>query len=153
MEESSNKVLFIIVGIVAVLLVISFGFLVIRSALEKGNGLTNSINDKMDNVLESQYTQYEATEVSGSQVLNVISETYSSSDPIYITVVTSAGSTVTYVCDATTLTKDNATTHSTKISNAKSKANNAYITPTGTFLGTINRNTNQAIVGITFTQQ
>ena len=153
MEESSNKVLFIIVGIVAVLLVISFGFLVVRSSLEKGNGLTNSINDKMDNVLASQYTQYEATEISGSQVLNLISETYSASDSVYITVVTNAGNTTNYVCDATTLVKDAATAHSTKMTNAKAKANAAYITPTGKFLGTVNRNTNEAIVGLTFTQQ
>lgn len=153
MEESSNKVLYIIVGIVAVLLVISFGFLLIRSALEKGNVLTNSVNDKMDNILESQYTQYEGTEVSGSQVLNLINETYTASDFVYITVTTKAGTTTTYVCDATTLDKFTSSAQSTLITNAKDKAHNNYITPTGKFVGTVVRNTNQAIVGITFQQK
>jgi len=151
--DNATKVFLIIGAVVVSLLVLTFGFGLTRGTIEKGNGLTNDVNDKIDNVLESQYTQYDATEVSGSQVLNVISETYFSSEPIYITVVTSAGSTVTYVCDTTTLTRDPSTTHSTKITAAKSKANNAYITPTGTFVGTVNRNTNQAIVGITFTQR
>lgn len=155
MEESSNKVLFIIVGIVAVLLVISFGFLVVRSALAKGNNLTNAVNDKMDNVLESTYTQWEGETISGTQVLNVINETYTSTDPICIIVVTKNGpTTVTYCCDNTTnLTKLSSAAQATAVNSAKAKANAAYITPTGKFLGTVQRNANDTIVSVTFTQQ
>lgn len=155
MEESSNKVLFIIVGIVAVLLVISFGFLVVRSALAKGNNLTNAVNDKMDNVLESTFTQWEGETISGTQVLNVINETYTSTDPICIIVVTKSGpTTVTYCCDAVgTLNKLASATQANLISNAKNKANAAYVTPTGKFLGTVQRNANDTIVSVTFTQQ
>ena len=156
MEESSNKVLFIIVGIVAVLLVISFGFLVVRSALAKGNNLTNAVNDKMDNVLESTYTQWEGETVSGTQVLNVINETYTSTDPICIIVVTGTTTTTstTYCCDAiATLVKLDSATQATRVNNAKAKANPAYITPTGKFLGTVQRNDRGTIVSVTFTQQ
>lgn len=156
MEESSNKVLFIIVGIVAVLLVISFGFLVVRSALAKGNNLTNAVNDKMDNVLESTYTQWEGETISGTQVLNVINETYTSTEPICIIVITNSDPAPgkTYCCDNTTnLTKLGSAAQATLVSNAKSKANAAYITPTGKFVGTVQRNANQTIVSVTFTQQ
>lgn len=156
MEESSNKVIFIIVGIAMVLLVVGFGVLVVRSALVKGNNLTNSINDKMDNVLETTYTQWEGEVVSGTQVLNVINETYTSTDPICIIVVTGTTTTTstTYCCDAiATLNKLDSATQATRVSNAKAKANGAYITPTGKFLGTVQRNDRNTIVSVTFTQQ
>lgn len=161
MEESSNKVLYIIVGIVAVLLVISFGFLIIRSALEKGNNLTTAVNDKMDNVLESQYTQYDAATISGSQVLNIISEVWSQTDRIAIRVVNKGGNTTTY-CNAGTYTAAGSATLGTDLTNsaqstavtaAKTKGNAAYITPTGKFLGEVCRDSNEAIVMISFTQQ
>ena len=155
MEESSNKVIFIIVGIAIVLLVVGFGVLVVRSALVKGNNLTNSINDKMDNVLETTYTQWEGEIISGTQVLNVVNETYNSTDPICIIVVTKSGpTTITYCCNnVTNLTKNTSASQATLVNNAKNKANAAYITPTGKFLGSVQRNANDTIVSVTFTQQ
>lgn len=162
MEESSNKVLYIIVGIVAVLLVISFGFLIIRSALEKGNNLTTAVNDKMDNVLESQYTQYDAATISGSQVLNIINEVWSQTDKIAIRVVTKANAAGTVYCTNGTYTAAGSATlgtvntnsaQSTLVSAAKTKGNSAYITPTGKFLGEVCRDTNESIVMINFVQQ
>ena len=153
--DSAQDVLKIIVGLALLMLVISFSVLIVASALKKGNNLTNQMNDKIDNVLESTYTQWEGETVSGTQVMNVISETYNSTDPICIIVVTKNGpTTTTYCCDATTtLTKNASATQSGLVANAKNKANAAYITPTGKFLGTITRNANDSIVSVTFTQQ
>lgn len=152
MEESSNKVLFIIAGIVMTLLVITFAFSLVNSSLSKGNELNNQASAKMDSMLESQYTQYDAATISGSQVLNIISEFYNSTEPVYVQVDTLAGPVVTYVCDATSLDKFASATQGTLVQNAKDKANTAYITPTGNFVGAVQRNANDAIIGIVFTQ-
>lgn len=152
MGDSSNKVLFIIAGIVCVLLVCGFGFAIVNSSLSRGNDLNNQMGAKVDSMLETQYTQFQGTTVSGSQVLNFINETFNSQDNVYVQVTTTAGGTVTYVCDATSLAKFTATAQSTLVQNAKNKTNNAYIFPTGNFSGAIQRNANGAIIGVQFTQ-
>lgn len=153
MEEGGNRTILIIAGIAIVLLVITFGYGIVKFAISKGNTLTNKISENIDSVLESNLTQYDGEQISGSNVLNVIKNLESGSDDVYVKVITLANSGGTfYVCDSSNNRIDTAQER-TLLKNARTKTNNNYITPSAYFEGEVIRNANNAIVGIVFTQQ
>lgn len=153
MEESSNKTMMIIAGLGSVLLVITFGFFIVNFAINKGNDITNTVSEKMDTVLESEYTQYDGEEITGSAVVNMIKTVDASSDDIYVLVKTNANTSgVYYVCDSNN-TRLDADVERGLIKDARTKTNNNYITPSEKFYGEVIRNQNKAIVGVSFTQQ
>lgn len=153
MENQGPSVLQIIAGIAMAVLVIMFGFFIVRTAIDKGQGLTNTINEKMDSAVESQYTQYADRENTGSTVMNVIKDIAAGKENIYVLVKTKANTTgVYYVCGSDNVRLESSA-QAALIKNARTKTHNDYITPSEMFFGEINRNSNNAIVGITFTQQ
>lgn len=153
MQEQSTNVIGIIAALAASLLVIGFLFFAVKSALDKGQGMVNNVNEKMDNAIESQYTQYADRENTGSTVMNVIKDIAAGKENIYVLVKTKANTTgVYYVCGSDN-TRLESSAQAALIKNARTKTHNDYITPSEMFFGEINRNSNNAIVGITFTQQ
>lgn len=151
--DSSNKVITIIASIAIVLLIVMFGFGIVTFAINKGNNLTNEISENIDTMMETEYTMYDGEIVSGSNVTNLISNTFSGSDNVYILVKTKANpSGVYYVCgtDGERLESD---VERTLVRNSKTKTNDNYIVPTGKFYGEVIRNENGAIIGIVFTQE
>lgn len=150
---SANKVLMIIAEIAAVMLVIVFGFFAVKFAIDKGKGIVNEAGETIDTTLETKYTMYDGEIISGSNVVNVISTTFSSSDNVYILVKTKENpSGVYYVCDSDCERLDS-DAERTLVRNSKTKTSANYITPTGKFYGEVMRNDNEAIVGIVFTQE
>jgi hypothetical protein len=148
-----NKVLMWIGAIAAALLILGFGFWAVKYGINKGKDTVNEAGESIDNMLETKYTMYDGEIISGSNVVNVISSTFSSSDNIYIMVKTKSNpSGVYYVCssDCEKLDHD---AQRTLVRNSKTKTNANYITPTGKFYGEVERNENGAIVGIVFTQE
>lgn len=149
----AQKVLMIIAEIAAVILIIVFGFFAVKYAIDKGRNIVNEAGENIDSTLETKYTMYDGEIISGSNVVNVISTTFSGSDNIYILVKTKENPTgVYYVCsaDCERLEHDE---ERTLVRNSKTKTNANYITPTGKFYGEVQRNDNDAIVGIVFTQE
>lgn len=153
MDDSPSKVVYIVIGLVLALLVAGFAFFVFRTVKSTGDDATKAVTGKMTAALESQYTAYEGTEVTGSEVINLINDTYAGQDEIYITVYTNADTAGKTYCYSTALAKIASATESTLVQNAKDKTKNEYITPTATFVGTVMRNANNAIIGLEFKQK
>lgn len=153
MENEGNPVLKFIAGIVLVLVIIGCIAGIVIFAVSKANTLTDDVNEQMDKIMETKYTQYDGEVISGSNLLNVIKTSYSDTEPIFIQVKTlSNTSGVYYVCDSTATPLDEATERNL-IKAAKTKSDNNYIAPTGKFYGEVQRNKNGGIIGIVFTQQ
>ena len=151
--EESGSVIKIIAGIGATLLIVTFGFFVVNYAINKGHNLTNVVSNKLDGVLESEYTQYDGREINGFTVSNLIASTRAGSDNIYISVKTTLATTpVFYVCDVDNNRLTDAA-HSALVKASKAKTDNNYINPSQIFIGTVVRTANKAIVGLEFVQQ
>lgn len=153
MEDSPNIVVRIVIGLVLTLLVGAFAFFIFRTVKSTGDDVTNQVTAKMTAALEAQYTAYEGTTVTGSEVINLINDTYAGQEPIYITVCTNLDAGGKTYCYSTALAKISSTTESTLVQSAKDKSKDEYITPNGQFVGTVVRNDNNAIVGLKFTQK
>ena len=152
-DESSSKVITLIAGIATTLLVITFGFFIVNTLLSKGNDITNDLTNKLDSMLEAEYVQYDGAEVYGSVVSNLITSARNGDDNIYIAVTTLQSSSATYYVSDNKNVRIEDTAHSTLVKASKTKTSNEYINPSAKFLGTVVRNSNKAIVGITFVQQ
>ena len=154
-----EKLILAIVGLVIVLLVAGWAIKTTRNTQDQANGVNTQLSDKVNTALEMQYTQYDGKVVSGSEVVNMIKDTYAASDYIQVGVKTSAGSTVAFVTDrtigATTAGPGNksSATYTAAIANAENITNANYISPTGSFKGVLTRDANGTIVEILFTQQ
>lgn len=161
MESGITKILILVSSILVVLLVITFGIRTYRNTQDQANAIGSQITDKVTNALELQYTQYDGAIISGSEVLNVIKDTYQASDYAQIAVKTSAAASAQiYVTDRTfnaaTVgpgTKAAQATYSGYITNAQDKTNANYIAPTGKFKGEVTRDANGTIVQVYFEQQ
>ena len=117
------------------------------------------MSDKVNNALEMQYTQYDGKVISGSELVNLIKDTYAATDYIQIGVKTNAGGQVAFITNraigATTAgpgTKNDAG-YRTAIGNAEDITSGNYIAPTGSFKGVLTRDANGTIVELMFTQQ
>lgn len=134
----------IAIGVVLLALVAVFAFHSTNSGIENGNraiAKTEKISAALD---ESEYTQYDNTIVTGSQVLQVIKS--NTEKGVTISVKMKAGDAVDYVYGASDAAD--------KIKNATTRGNAAYIAPSGLFYGTITRSTStNEITKLTFELQ
>lgn len=153
MENEANPVIKFLIGVVLVLFVGGVIVGIVTLMAKKAQSVGDEALAMTDNILETKYTQYDGESISGSNVLNLIKQTYADSEEVYICVKTAANTGgVFYVCDQSAAKlPDN--TQKALVKDATTKSNNNYITPTKKFLGTVDRNTNGAIIGITFEQQ
>ncbi len=150
-----EKILHIIAGVAITLLVIGITYGIVTFSSNKVDGYTTEFDNNMTQIIESKYTKYDGAATSGSLVLNLIKTTYSGAneDPIYIQVKTASNTAgVYYVCDSGG-TKLDSSTESGLVRNAQKKGNGNYITPSATFTGQVDRDSNGTIIGITFTQE
>lgn len=156
------KILLFIGGGVIVLLVIMFGIRQFRNTQDQANAIGTQISDKVNNALELTYTQYDGKVISGADVVNVIKDTYASSDYVQVAVKTSGmGTAQIYVTDRAFTTPTATTTTlgpGTKVTTfdmhgAETKTDAGYISPTGKFKGFISRDANGTIVQLYFEQQ
>lgn len=92
MGETISKALLIVGGISLALLLISFVYSAYTSQADNAQLAISKTNEMNNSLMESEYTQYDAVTVSGSEVVNVIKK--HAKDELYICVV--IGSNTTY---------------------------------------------------------
>ena len=148
--ENSLKGLMLAAGIIITCIIISLGFYIAREASDTASSGTGQINELQAEFAETSKTMYENTEVSGSEVINVIRKF---SDEMIGVRVQTKKNTSYYIYqfnDADGSLK-NASTLDYKSAQNAASAN--YINPTGRFLGSVVRDANGTITGLSFVQQ
>ena len=151
--ENSLKGLILAAGIAITLTIVGLGFYVSRNSTNTVQAGADKINDMTTEFMNSDMLMYDGTDVQGSEVLNVINKY--SSDKLAIVVTNKAGVTVAYGYDIVGST-DNyelGTESVALLANAKDSSHKNYINTTKSFTGEILYNSNEAIVGIHFTQK
>ena len=152
MEESSNKMLGMIAGVILTILVITAAFFIYtRSKSNLDNSLA-AMDNLSNSMAEAEITQYAGNKVSGVTVMNAIK--YFDNAGTKINIKVTLTDTVDYVC---TVNSDyeftDVTNMSALIKNAETASDPNYINPTLSFTGTLVRNPDtNAIVGITYTK-
>lgn len=140
MEESGNSALRIAGGVIITVLVITLAFSIYMLARSTNSSATKQINKLSSQMAESEYTQYEGIEVTGSEVVNVIKQFQK--DDVIIEVVV-GGSTADY-----------GEGQAGTLSDASDRTSSNYINPNSMFLGSIERDANtDAIKKLIFTKQ
>ncbi len=155
--DAVQTIILIIVGVVCACIVGSFVFSAIRSRMDTGEATMTQVAEMDQAMLESEFTKYDATEITGSQVINIIKKYEQQSTKIYV-VVNNGRSETQYV-----YTSDFSSRTTVKAKDAKDKADlNTYINPSATFLGEVIRDGGDVdggttgtgtIIGLKFTKQ
>lgn len=148
--ENSLKGLILAAGTVITCIIISLGFYIAREAKDtaaSGAGQINKLNAEFS---ENEKTLYDGTEVSGSEVLNVIRRFQN--DTCGICVQTNKSQTFYgYKFNLTSGNLEEQVNNTYKT--ARVEESDAYINPNARFLGNVVRDVNGTITGIEFTQQ
>lgn len=148
--ENSLKGLMLAAGIIITCIIISLGFYIAREASDTASSGTGQINELQAEFADTSKTMYENTEVSGSEVINVIRKF--SDEMIGVKVQTKKNTSYyIYQFSDTDGSLKNASTLDYKSAQNATSAN--YINPTGRFLGAVVRDANGTITGLSFVQQ
>lgn len=148
--ENSLKGLVLAAGTIITCIVIGLGFYIAREARDTASGGAGQINRLNAEFSDTSKTMYEGTEVSGSEVLNVVRKFQNES--VGIMVKTNKTSTFyTYMFDLTNGELGSKTASDYK--QAQNELSNSYINPNGRFEGGVVRDNNGTITGLTFTQK
>jgi len=148
--ENSLKGLSLAAGIIITCIIISLGFYIAREASDTaslGAGQISKLNAEFS---DASLTMYDGTQVSGSEVINVIRKF--AEDKIGILVVTNKSSTY-YIYHFDTETGELAETADANYRTARDTSSASYINPTGRFDGTVVRDANGTITGLVFLQE
>ena len=147
--ENSLKGLSLAAGIIITCIIISLGFYIAREASDTaslGEGQISKLNSEFS---DASLTMYDGTEVSGSEVLNVIRKF--EEDNIGILVSTNKSSTYygfAFDVESGELGKGS----SANYKNARDSESESYIYPNGRFNGNVVRDVNGTITGLVFLQ-
>ena len=148
--ENSLKGLMLAAGIIITCIIISLGFYIAREASDTASSGTGQINELQAEFADTSKTMYENTEVSGSEVINVIRKF--SDEMIGVKVQTKKNTSYyIYQFNDTDGSLKNASTLDYKSAQNATSAN--YINTTGRFLGAVIRDANGTITGLSFVQQ
>ena len=148
--ENSLKGLMLAAGIIITCIIISLGFYIAREASDTASSGTGQINELQAEFADTSKTMYENTEVSGSEVINVIRKF--SDEMIGVKVQTKKNTSYyIYQFNDTDGSLKNASTLDYK--SAQNWACSNYINPTGGFLVAVVRDANGTITGLSFVQQ
>lgn len=147
MDKPLSEVIFIISCVVFGAIVIIWGGGQVRSNMEKADKASTQMDNATESLLESEYTIYEASEKTGSSVINLISKHEQEGTKICIEVDNGSGSYIQYCYNNNLTAKADA-----KIVNAKNKSDlTTYINPKAPFLGHVVRDeATGAIIGLQF---
>ncbi|MCI8372989.1 MAG: hypothetical protein HFI75_11475 [Lachnospiraceae bacterium] len=148
--ENSLKGLVLAAGTIITCIVIGLGFYIAREARDTASSGAGQINKLNAEFSDTSKTMYEGTEVSGSEVLNVIRKFQD--EAVGIMVKTNKTSTYyIYQFDTSSGELKGKTTEDYKV--AQNELSNSYINPNGRFEGGVVRDSNGTITGLTFTQK
>ncbi|MBO5154470.1 MAG: hypothetical protein J6C00_09000 [Eubacterium sp.] len=148
--ENSLKGLMLAAGIIITCIIISLGFYIAREASDTASSGTGQINELQAEFADTSKTMYENTEVSGSEVINVIRKFGDEMIGIKVQTKKNTSYYIYQFSDADGSLK-NASTLDYKSAQNAASAN--YINPTGRFLGSVVRDANGTITGLSFVQQ
>ncbi len=132
-------------------IIISVGFYIAREASDTASSGAGQINELQAEFSDTSKTMYDNTEVSGSEVINVIRKF--ADETVGIKVVTKKGSASYYNYKFDEKNGDLSGESDADYKSAQIATSASYINPTGRFLGSIVRDANGTITGLTFTQQ
>jgi hypothetical protein len=152
--ENSLKAIIIGAGVVITMIVVSIGFLLMRSGQSTAQNAINRLDQISSEMSESQYTMYDGMEIRGSEVVNVLRKY--KDEYIGICVKTKKNpSGVWYVYDVTLIGNEaEIGSPSTKsISDTMDETKDEYINPNGVFIGSIARDENGRIAALMFEQK
>lgn len=146
MDESSNKMLTMIAGLILTLLVITAGFFIYTNAKSNMDSAINQMDDLSNSMIESRITQYTGNSVSGITVMNAINYFRDKGEKLCVTVkIGDTTTTYLYNSELSTAISDEV------IEKAEDSSSSTYINPMLNFKGTIKRNNNtKAIIGIEY---
>lgn len=148
--ENSLKGLMLAAGIIITCIIISLGFYIAREASDTANSGTGQINEMRAEFENTSKTMYDNTEVSGSEVLNVIRKF---SDETLAVRVQTKKSTTFYNYQINEGDGSIRDSSNADYKSAQVVTNDSYINPTGRFLGSVIRDANGTITGLSFVQQ
>lgn len=152
--ENSLKAILIGAGVVITMIVVSIGFLLMRSGqstTQTAIGKLSQINTEMS---ESQYTMYDGMENRGNEVVNILKKF--KDEHIGIQIKTNKIPSGTWYIHNVTIANNVGTIMSestNKITDTMDETHNQYINPNGKFLGELVRDENGTVVALVFTQQ
>ena len=148
--ENSLKGLLLAAGTIITCVIIGLGFYIAREARDtaaNGAGQISKLNAEFN---ESDKVIYDGLKVSGSEVINVINKF--KNETISIKVTTKKGTAYyNYAlnADETGIANEGGSS----IKSAQDSSSSNYINPNEQFLGTVIRDINNTIIGISFLQQ
>ena len=148
--ENSLKGLMLAAGIIITCIIISLGFYIAREASDTASSGTGQINELQAEFADTSKTMYENTEVSGSEVINVIRKF---SDEMIGIKVQTKKNTSYYIYQFNDADGSLKNASSLDYKSAQNSINVNYINPTGRFLGAVVRDVNGTITGLSFVQQ
>lgn len=153
--ENSLKAIIIGAGVVITMIVVSIGFLLMRSGQNTAQKTISKLDQISSEMSESEYTMYDGMEVRGSEVVNVLRKY--KDEYIGICVKTKKNPSGTWYVYDVTLNGNEAEIGSPStdsISDTMDETNNNhYINPNGVFIGSIARDKNGRIAALMFEQK
>lgn len=154
--ENSLKALLLAAAVAITLTVITMGFFILKQA----QGITKSASEKVNQVgieiEEAEFTMYDHTKVSGTEVVNVVRKYQDERIGIQVETKKNASSAdewFGYTITSSDGTYEIGSSSSSDIDELIDSSNNNYVNPNGQFLGEIIRNENNNIIGLIFEQQ
>lgn len=148
--ENSLKGLMLAAGIIITCIIISLGFYIAREASDTASSGTGQIHQLQAEFADTSKTMYENTEVSGSEVINVIRKF---SDEMIGIKVQTKKNTSFYIYQFNESDGSLGAVSTNDVKRAQTPSNASYINPTGRFLGAVVRDANGTITGLSFVQQ
>ena len=148
--ENSLKGLMMAAGIIITCIIISRGFYIAREASDTASSGTGQINELQAEFADTSKMMYENTEVSGSEVINVIRKF---GDEMLGVKVQTKKNTSYYIYQFNDADGSLKGSSALDYKSAQVATNSNYINPTGRFLGAVVRDANGTITGLSFVQQ
>lgn len=148
--ENSLKGLMLAAGIIITCIIISLGFYIAREASDTASSGTRQISELQEEFTDASKTMYDNTEVSGSEVINVIRKF---SDEMLGIKVQTKKNTSYYNYQFSDADGSLGQRAATDYKTAQVATNTNYINPAGRFLGNVIRDANGTITGLFFQQQ
>lgn len=152
-----GKVLLFAAGLMLTISFIGLGIYFFRVSKDASNASGKQLTKIMSEFSEGDKSMYDGLQVSGSEVINVI--TKFKNEDIGIIVNTKKSANVCYIRTLTASQSDGVTSYTlgsiatTSIKNAQDIDNSLYINPQAQFNGEVLKDMNNVLVGIEFTQE
>lgn len=161
MDSNITKALWLGVGILFFIVVVSSGLFLLNQGQDMVNAQSENISESEKRLNESKYSAYDNETVSGSMVLNLIKEHQDKGGLFLVQVTTKKVTDVDFISTGTIdanflvgdLTAQTVSDIKTDIKNAKDETHNSYISPVAKFYAQTAKDANGNIRAVIVTQQ